>query len=869
MKIIIGNASSSRNNGGNENPGDKGQETVPDYLGEVNLVEYSSMASFNSSYSGWIVNRPRDPAFASTIAQFMITACNNANIGYEYGSKDLWCTGGDHKVDTTTPCSTDCAALVCECVAEAINDPIYSYSGDLPNLMSSLELGGQPVFFPSFTVGSEDVYNGDIVSHKGHALMVVGGNPREGQADENPGSTAGSPSLNTPSSGFYGDGVSSSGYSGIPVEYNFSPRVEYAKPGEPGYEYYTQNHGGTLNGQYAWSRFAEVCKNMNCTLSKSEPKKWFSHREDGYKRGVAPSLGGVMCFAPRSTNSDAGFAAIVEYIHADYIMVSFVDALGKFRYVKWTQRYDGMWNLDITKDASNIGDYIYQGCIYPPNVEQVSVNTSKLYRFIDTLVEFEKENRNIKSMLTSTTFVTKADKGGWSAAFITACARKAGGILGVCLPDVYGVSDIGFLGVQQKYGEWFDGPCLGGSCIPQVGDIAIFRNVNKPRSNKYAGDQAGVVIDCTTKDNANLDPGGLGYTKKFKFTVVTCTENGYGTRKDYHNTSRNLAGIFRPYWQRIDGTSEIVKWTNSPIGMYNEGTTIEDAAIRDIAYAERDGSRKFKPSISETGIVISAINYTGMLSNMYSVLAEVKASENDPQSLVPTLWDYTVLSQYKVDIFATEPFPPVYPVRSEGSAVSGQQSSAGQQSSTAQQESDILSIIQGKTGTSVQTPQGQMPLNGNSSNIFRCLYNHLKNRGAVIGIMANMWQESAWNPGAVNKKDGGSGLIQWTDTVSKWGMSARATNMKSWVGSDWATNVSKQIDFLFVEAESDSHFKEGLTKIRGVTDNLAGAIEAMKLFLRYYEIGQGQWGTQKETTELTRRTPFTEAAWQLFIGTGS
>ena len=290
--------------------------------------------------------------------------------------------------------------------------------------------------------------------------------------------------------------------------------------------------------------------------------------------------------------------------------------------------------------------------------------------------------------------------------------------------------------------------------------------------------------------------------------------------------------------------------------MYNEGTTVEDAAVRDIAYAEKDGDYQYKPSINKTGITISAINYTGMLSNLYSVLAEVRASQNqEEQSLVPSIWDYTALSQYRIDIFATEPFPPTYPTRSKNSG--GSSGGSGLTFTSGGTASSITTI----DGTTVMTSKGNMVLNGQSRALYNALNERLKNRGSVCGIMANMWQESGWNPGAVSA-DGGYGLIQWTNA----GGANRASAMRNYVGADWATNLTKQVEYLFVEASGNGHYSQGLSQIASVPDTVDGARSATVIFLKYFELGQDQWGSNKEVTETNRRLPFAEACWALFVG---
>ena len=65
---------------------------------------------------GWRVYRAKNPSVAEKIAQCMERACKNSNIGYDQDQRNtLYKVAEPLGFDTakvTTPCETDCSALV-------------------------------------------------------------------------------------------------------------------------------------------------------------------------------------------------------------------------------------------------------------------------------------------------------------------------------------------------------------------------------------------------------------------------------------------------------------------------------------------------------------------------------------------------------------------------------------------------------------------------------------------------------------------------------------------------------------------------------------------------------------------------------------
>lgn len=181
--IMIGSARIGENGGiTGGKAGDQKQSSLTyDTAGEV------AMQVFYVHPKGWYIIRHNDAVTAERIAQLMITACNNPNIGYNQNDRY-----GVVKYGVTTKVKTnsDCSSLVRECVKEATGkDP-----GDF-NTSSEWSVLSKMGCFTRITYvnqSSTPVYNGDILvtKTKGHTVIVTSGNPRAAIANTNIPTTA-------------------------------------------------------------------------------------------------------------------------------------------------------------------------------------------------------------------------------------------------------------------------------------------------------------------------------------------------------------------------------------------------------------------------------------------------------------------------------------------------------------------------------------------------------------------------------------------------------------------------------------------------------------------------------------------------------
>lgn len=123
---------------------------------------------------GWYLIRPKSNEHANKIAEAMIRACNNNNIGYDQNGRL-----GVIKYGTNSSVKTecDCSSLVRQCVIEATGkDPGNFTTANEKTMLLATGLFEDVISVTSSTV----MYNGDILvtKTKGHTAIIVEGNTR-------------------------------------------------------------------------------------------------------------------------------------------------------------------------------------------------------------------------------------------------------------------------------------------------------------------------------------------------------------------------------------------------------------------------------------------------------------------------------------------------------------------------------------------------------------------------------------------------------------------------------------------------------------------------------------------------------------------
>lgn len=136
---------------------------------------------------GWLAFRCEDANKANKIAYAMKAACANNNIGYDQWQRNTLYSAaklvGFDTAKVTTPCETDCSALVRVCLCYAgFNAPDFNTESE-PKILRSL--GFKEISFTKST--GTGLKNGDILvtPKKGHTVIVVSGNVTVSQTQEN------------------------------------------------------------------------------------------------------------------------------------------------------------------------------------------------------------------------------------------------------------------------------------------------------------------------------------------------------------------------------------------------------------------------------------------------------------------------------------------------------------------------------------------------------------------------------------------------------------------------------------------------------------------------------------------------------------
>ena len=104
---------------------------------------------------------------------------------------------------------------------------------------------------------------------------------------------------------------------------------------------------------YAWGRMSEIIGKA-CKLYTGNAETWYSHTEDGYKRGKQPKLGAIICW--EGIGKKAGHVAVVEEIKSDGTIITSNSAWKK-----------SLFYLKTLKPPYEMGSgYKFQGFIYCP-----------------------------------------------------------------------------------------------------------------------------------------------------------------------------------------------------------------------------------------------------------------------------------------------------------------------------------------------------------------------------------------------------------------------------------------------------------------------------------------------------------------------
>lgn len=800
--IVTGGAHSAY---GNEQKGDQRQKGVPDYTGEVSLRALNE-AKFKTTYSAYSIYRLINAGQAADAADLMIRACNNAKIGYGQPTRNGIF---EHGVDSTELINCDCSSIVSYCLSKATSANINATTSTLANAMNKTGLFMKPFAVSTIDFETNPPCNGDVLLKSGHTEMVVSGNPRIGNDNE---ITTGT---------WVGDGDAVSQYTNdYHVTYPFEARTVAPSKDNP---WYQQDYGMTENGKYAWGRFSEILHAWS-NISRGIPRKWYVYTEDRYSRGTTPALGAIMCYTNINDLNDAGIACVVEAIDKKSIHISWKNHnTNTFEYLPLSENSDGTWDLDLDKDG--IREYKFQGFIYNPTVEDDTIKFSS-GDFVENAKAAIGNQGSI--ILEYTDLIPKRDS--WSAGFIVAIAKQTGNdLLGNIIPDTYSCSSIGKIGVMQGMGTWLDGPALGGDPLPRLGDIILIRTHDLKRKNnsKYDADKAGIVISVK---GSNKSKTGKNQTSSMDIEVAMGDIADQVKKISFATNSAQISGYFRPNWDKKDGyKGEVRKQLDQydQYGLYTEGTSLEDAAMRELRYVTI-GSDGLKPSIKSSGITLSAINYTGMLANFYTAFVESGTAPG-----------------YSIDGMVNN-----WTVKTGEYMYDGESSGSNLNIYVGDVPAGAGSIeVKYPHGNKIQT--ATLTVTPTVTTIYKTLSQYLGNPAGAIGILGNIYAESRCDPTAgKGRSKGPCGLCQW--------LGGRLPNMISYCGTDWYNNLSGQLGF--INQELNGSYKKVRDVCMTVPNTLQGAFTAADTFVRRYEApGNYEW-------EVPARQAFAEGYWKLIRG---
>lgn len=359
---------------------------------------------------------------------------------------------------------------------------------------------------------------------------------------------------------------------------------------------------------YAWGRFSEIM-NEKCKLSTSNAEDWWGHTSDGYERGQTPKLGAVICWSKGQVgyqyDDGAGHVAIVEKINDDGSIVT-SESGWQSSTLWWTttrSNSDGNWGAGSS--------YKFQGFIYNPAVKgsfmiaPLSPVEDRLSYFLDAAQELIGKQdfwKTIKASFQDEKFTNgvKIQYQHDSIAYVMHCTRCVNGLLDVVIPDVSSCSDLGKVGVENKYGFWYDGPANGkDDTWAYPGDIVHIRTLIKDRDTKYSCEELGIVV--------NVIENGT------KFEAAMCDYSLGVQLVTFKLDSDQIAGYYRPDWKQVNASVLNLLGYVFGLSVYTEISSKKDSVMREVCYL----NNRLEPSIRSSNLRLSVINYTSGISALF------------------------------------------------------------------------------------------------------------------------------------------------------------------------------------------------------------------------------------------------------------
>lgn len=254
--------------------------------------------------------------------------------------------------------------------------------------------------------------------------------------------------------------------------------------------------------------------------------------------------------------------------------------------------------------------------------------------------------------------------------------------------------------------------------------------------------------------------------------------------KTFNLTDSRFVGIYAPNWDRYNTG---LRGRNGTYGVvYSAELRREDATIRGVGYLSV-GSDTYKYTKNRTNIKLGVINYTSMLSDLLVANGAVELEEGEHYSSMTA----SVVTNYSV--LDTS-------ICSDASAV----------------------VVSDNIKASPQARQ--------------CItFLQMKGFNSAIscGIAASIYHASNFNTSmsiTYDNKTIGHGICRWSG--------ARFDKMKTYVGSDWKTNYSKQLEFMYSELSTD-YYKDIFASVNWAQDTESNCLKSVNKFLKFFDIVKG------------------------------
>lgn len=116
-------------------------------------------------------------------------------------------------------------------------------------------------------------------------------------------------------------------------------------------------------------------------------------------------------------------------------------------------------------------------------------------------------------------------------------------------------------------------------------------------------------------------------------------------------------------------------------------------------------------------------------------------------------------------------------------------------------------------------------LSNNAKSVVQFMMAQGLNAAAGVGVAANIKHESGFRTDAIGDNGTSFGICQWH--------LSRGEKMKQMAGTNWKTNMSGQLQYLWYELTTS--YKSTLRHLKSVTNNEAGAKSAAEYFVRNFE----------------------------------